>query len=139
MYVYEQTASKENGRDLGHGFHIHLLFEKTEESEVPSKIKKYIRAGFKAIMDVNNEGCFNIKVTPEKYLDDKIDYMLEKNLDDDHKDKEQKQEFDIIWRKQEKLDPYYIGGESGTLFDKITHISISPSSSHFCEGEGQDI
>lgn len=128
MYVYEQTASERNERELGHGFHIHLLFEKTEDAEAPSKLKKYIRNGFKNIMDVNNEACFKIIIAPEKYLDDKIDYMLDKNLDDDHKDKEEKQEFDKKWRQKEHLEEYYIEGEDGVLYQKLK--DLVPTENH---------
>jgi len=119
MYVYEQTASKQNERELGHGFHIHMVFEKTPEAEAPSKIKKYISNGFVKLMDVNNSACFHVKVMPSKYIPDKIDYMLDKNLDDDHKDKEEKQEYDVLWREQNNLQPYYIGGEEGELYESI--------------------
>lgn len=122
FYVYEQTASKENERELGHGFHIHMLFEKTKEAEAPSKIKKYIRSGFQSIMDVNNEACFKIHIMPERFIQDKIDYMLDKNLDDDHKDKEQKQECDVIWRQQEKLEPFYYYGNEGKVYEAFSKI-----------------
>lgn len=108
VYVYEQRASKENNKNIGTGFHTHLLIKRNMETNIKTwDIKARTKTAFKNITDVNNNKIFNYHNCPEEYVKDKINYMINKNLDEDHKDKEQKQDMDKEWRKLNKLKEIY--------------------------------
>ena len=108
VYVYEQRASKENNKNIGTGIHSHILIKRNMEANISIyDIKKRTKMAFKNITDVNNNKIFHYKNMPEKYVIDKINYMTNKNLDEEHKDKEQKQDMDKEWRKQNKLKEMY--------------------------------
>jgi len=124
IMAYEQRASLENGKPLGTGFHCHILMERTPDSEPANKIQKYIRAGFKNICDSNNNNILNFNNCPASYVDDKINYMINKNLDEDHKDKEQKQKYDKKFREKYQLQDLYIEGE-GEIITKYQNSIIA--------------
>jgi len=124
IMAYEQRASLQNGKPLGTGFHVHILMERTPDSEPPNKIQKYIRAGFKNICNSNNNNILNFNNCPANYVDDKINYLINKNLDEDHKDKEQKQIYDKKFREQYKLQDLYISGE-GDIISKYQNSLIT--------------
>ena len=108
VYVYEQRGSKENGKEAGTGHHCHILFQRDTEAGIKSwDVKKRSKTSFKSITDVDNNSIFNWHNCPEEYIQDKINYMTNKNLDEDHKDKEQKQSMDKEWRKTNKLKEIY--------------------------------
>lgn len=108
VYVYEQRGSKENKKPIGTGHHCHLLIKRNIEANVSIyDIKKRTKMSFKNITDVNNNKIFHYKNMPEKYVQDKINYMTNKNLDEEHKDKEQKQEMDVEWRIENDLKEMY--------------------------------
>jgi len=115
IMAYEQRASLENGKPLGYGFHCHILMMRTPDSEPASKIQKYIRNGFKQICNSENNNILNFKNCPSEYVSDKIKYLINKNIDEDHKDKEQKQILDKDFRKLHNLQDLYIEGEGDII------------------------
>lgn len=119
VMAYEQKASEENGEPIGFGFHCHILMERTEESEPSNKIQKYIRAGFKKVCDSQNKNVLYWKICPRQYIEDKINYFIDKNKDDDHIDKQNKQKYDVVWREKENLEFIYFSGVGDLINDYI--------------------
>jgi len=108
IYVYEQRASKENGKDMGEGLHSHLLIERDMSANVsPYDIQKRTRVAFKNVCDSQNKSILHFKQMPEEYIIDKFNYITNKNLDEEHIDKKQKQDYDKLWREQNLIKSYY--------------------------------
>lgn len=108
IYVYEQRASQENEKKIGEGLHCHLLIERDMSANVsPYDIQKRTRVAFKNICDSQNKSILHFKQMPEEFIIDKFNYITNKNLDEEHKDKEQKQEYDKIWRENNELKEFY--------------------------------
>lgn len=124
VMAYEQRASEENGKPLGSGFHCHILMERTDDSPPPSKIQKYIRAGFKKVCNSDNQNVLYWKNCPRQFVEDKINYFIDKNKDDDHIDKQNKQKLDVVWREKENLESIYFSGV-GDLINDYVRISTT--------------
>lgn len=111
IYVYEQRGSDKNEKEMGQGLHVHLLIERDMSANVsPYDIQKRTRIAFKSICDSQNKSILHFKQMPEEYIVDKLNYMTNKNLDEEHKDKEEKQEYDRVWRVENQLRNYYALG-----------------------------
>lgn len=132
-YVYEQRASQRNEKDMGDGLHAHLLLERNEEANIKMyDIKKRTKDSFRQITDVENSNIFYYKLMPEKFIIDKLNYMNNKNLDDEHQDKLEKQEYDKKWRNLNKLQDTYstfkisdyniVYNKNAEIFEKETKI-----------------
>lgn len=124
ILAYEQRASEENGKPMGTGFHCHFLMERTDDSEPSNKIEKYLRAGFGKVCDTHNKNIFYFKICPKQYVEDKIDYFIDKDKDDDHQDKAAKQKYDVLWRAIHNLKNLYIHGH-GELIKEYLRISTT--------------
>lgn len=119
-YVYEQRGSEENDKELGEGLHSHVLIERDMSANLsPYDIEKRTRTAFKHICDSENRSILHFKKTPNEYINDKIKYMINKDLDDEHKDKLQKQNFDKKFRKQNNIRSYYAVGELKKKYNEI--------------------
>lgn len=111
IYVYEQRGSEANEKNIGEGVHSHILIERDMSANVsPYDIQKRTRVAFKNICDSQNKSILHFKQMPEEYIIDKFNYLTNKNLDEDHKDKEEKQEYDKIWREKNLIKNYYALG-----------------------------
>ena len=119
---------------MGDGLHAHLLLERNEEANIKMyDIKKRTKDSFRQITDVENSNIFYYKLMPEKFIIDKLNYMNNKNLDDEHQDKLEKQEYDKKWRKLNKLQDNYctfkisdyniVYNKNGEIYEKETKIS----------------
>lgn len=121
IYVYEQRASKENSKDIGEGLHCHLLIERDMSANVsPYDIQKRTRIAFKNICDSQNKSILHFKQMPEEYIIDKFNYITNKNLDDEHLDKLQKQEYDKIWRKTNLIKNIYASNNLEKKYNEYT-------------------
>lgn len=108
IYVYEQRASENNNKSLGEGLHCHLLIERDMAANVsPYDIQKRTRIAFKNVCNSENKSILYFKQMPEEYIIDKFNYITNKNLDEEHKDKEEKQEYDKKFREKNDLKEYY--------------------------------
>ena len=108
IYVYEQRASERNEKMLGDGVHSHILIERDMSANVsPYDIQKRTRIAFKNVCDSSNKNILHFKQMPKEYIIDKFNYITNKNLDDEHKDKEEKQEYDKTFREQNDLQSFY--------------------------------
>lgn len=127
-YVYEQRASAENKKPIGTGHHVHLLIKRNLDANVSIyDIKKRCKNGFRCISDVDNSSIFHYKHMPEEYVQDKINYMTNKNLDEEHKDKEEKQEYDKKWRIENNLESIYNTLELTENNNMLVYKNASPS------------
>jgi predicted small secreted protein len=121
MYCVEQRS--DNEEEIGRGKHIHLYFKIHEENyEPPSKIIKYLKSTFKKLLNVNTKALW-IQPLKEEYVKDKIDYMLEKNKDGEHEEKERKSQMDKIYRETNNLDDYYTNIPYEEIYNQAEVVS----------------
>ena len=119
-YVYEQRASRENKKELGEGLHTHILIERDMSANIsPFDIEKRTRTAFKQVCDSDNRSILHFKKCPKEFVNDKINYMLNKDLDDEHQDKLLKQEYDEIFRQRNNIKNYYAVGELKKIYNEI--------------------
>ncbi len=103
------------------GIHYHILINKhnialsTMKRKIQNKFKKFIGDG-----ELN--ALLNVQLKEYKYLKDKMDYIMGKNKYGI--EKQEKQELDIKFRKEEHLPDYW--SFEGLVTDKNPQIS-SPS------------
>lgn len=103
MWVVEQRGHNEE--TLGKGIHVHMLIKRKLDYK-PYKCMKYLRNGCKKIVgNINNDNHVFIKVIGDEYAKDKIMYMSPGGKNGDGKDK--KQDMDVIYRKNQGLEPFY--------------------------------
>lgn len=100
IYSYEQRG--ETLKDIGEGFHVHILFHKSNEL-CPKKYSDYITNSFKSL--VGNDKCIDIKFYPKAFHQDKLDYLNGKKWDEE---KLPKLHIDQVWRKSHDLKTIYI-------------------------------
>jgi len=100
LLCYEQRG--ENDETKGRGFHVHILIEHNPMK--PSHIKRELANTLKDIMDVENYHILNIKHIDSTEAKRKINYIIGTKKE---AEKHTKQHYDIIWRKEMNLDPYY--------------------------------
>lgn len=104
MYVLEQRGNTEE--DQGKGFHAHILAKRNLNYK-PFKTHECIRNTCKHL--VKNKKCnktINIQNIGSEFAEDKKEYILGEKLGEG---KDEKQEIDIIWRKNNNLNKYYNG------------------------------
>lgn len=101
IYVLEQRGSKSD--EAGKGFHSHILLRRNI-SYKPSKIKENAKNTFKQVCEVNNPSILNIQFIGESFAKDKQDYITACKTGEG---KDLKQEIDIVWRKQNNIEPFY--------------------------------
>jgi len=113
MYVIEQRGA--NRDEVGKGKHVHLYFKIVEQNYMyPSKVIERMKSTLKKVVNVNTKALW-IQILKEEYVKDKILYMIDKNIDNEHEDKQQKQEMDQIYREINNLDNYYTNMEEDLL------------------------
>lgn len=128
IYVYEQRGSAENDKNLGEGLHCHILLERDMSANVsPYDIQKRTRVAFKKVCDSQNKSILYFKACPEEYVVDKFNYMTNKNLDDEHKDKEQKQEYDKIWREDNEIPEIVAFGSLEEKYNEYIGTGCQPN------------
>ncbi len=106
LYVFEQVG--ESLKDLGNGFHFHLLLLTTPDRPKPSELAKNFKNTFKNICNIKTGACHIITKCPSEFVQDKIDYMLGKK---DGIGKDIKQVADRLWRKSLKIKNFYCSKE----------------------------
>ncbi len=102
LYVYEQVG--ESYKELGKGFHFHLLIRTTPDRPKPCKMSKNLKNTFKRICNINTGACQVITKCPSQFVKDKIQYMIGKKTG---LGKDVKQVSDTLWRNSLKLKKYY--------------------------------
>lgn len=105
LYVIEQRG--ESMEELGKGFHAHILINKGDHRF--SHMSREFANTFKKLCDVSNPHCFNVSLCKPTDLYKRQNYMISRKSD---ATKWIKQDFDVIFRKERFLQPYY-----GELFD----------------------
>jgi len=113
--VFEQRGTVETG-DVGRGFHAHILFKRhlpLDKGLPPSNIKRNLKQSFANYCDTNNDNIFNIRFVGEDFAFDKLDYIkgTKTGIGKDLIKKDVKQLADVVWRKENNLEPFY-----GSLF-----------------------
>lgn len=136
IYVYEQRGSENNEKEIGQGIHAHILIERDMSANVsPYDIQKRTRIAFKSVCDSQNKSILHFKQMPEEYIIDKFNYITNKNLDEEHKDKEEKQEYDKIWREKNLIKNNYALGNLKLKYDN--YIKCPPERKILNEEEKQ--
>ena len=105
-WVFEQRGN--NNDTIGNGFHAHILIEK-HNCEF-GKMKSQITNKFKKFVGIVSDNTINIQKKKREWLNDKLEYIMGKKYDEG---KPEKQEIDLIWRKNNNLENYY-------TFDTLT-------------------
>ncbi|AXH73704.1 MAG: putative replicase [Cressdnaviricota sp.] len=113
--VFEQRGTIEQG-DVGRGFHAHILFKRhlpLNKGKTPSDLKRNLKQSFKNYCDTKQNSCFNIRFIGTDFAYDKLDYIkgTKTGIGKDLIKKDVKQLADVVWRKQNNLEPFY-----GSLF-----------------------
>lgn len=120
MYVVEQRGAIEE--EIGKGKHIHLYFKIKEETyEPPSKIIKYLKSTYKKLLNVETKALW-IQPLKQEYVKDKVNYMIDKNIDGEHEDKKEKQQMDKKFRENNNLLNYYTNINPEALLSMISVI-----------------
>lgn len=96
LYRYEQRGETEE--ELGRGFHVHILFDKSDQIS-PAQIIKYTQNSFKYI--TGNSKHIDIKIYPYEYRKEKEDYLNGIKWD---KEKEEKLKIDKLFREKNGLN-----------------------------------
>lgn len=118
MYVVEQRGAIEE--EIGKGKHIHLYFKISEEKyQPPSKIIDRMKNTLKDVVNVETKALW-IQILKPEYVKDKVNYMIDKNIDGQHEDKEEKQQMDKIFRENNNLLNYYTNINPETLLTIIS-------------------
>lgn len=99
LYVLEQRG--ENAEECGKGLHAHILVKRNLNYK-PCKFILNTKNTFKNI--VGNEKHIHIQICGEDFKNDKILYITGKNKDDS---KSIKQEYDTVYRANNKLSEFY--------------------------------
>lgn len=100
VYVIEQRG--ENEEELGKGFHIHALIDKGDYRF--SHCVREFKTSFNRMCDTSNIHCFNVSYCKDIDISKRLNYMLGQKKDES---KWKKQEFDIVYRKENGFKPYY--------------------------------
>lgn len=100
-YAFEQRATAPE--EAGKGFHVHILMRRNLNYK-PCKIKSNMCNTMKNICDVNDNRVFNIQWIGEEFARDKLQYITGGKTGDG---KDQKQNIDVIFRKNEDLEVLY--------------------------------
>ncbi len=106
MYVLEQRGK--TAEEQGKGFHAHILAKRNLNYK-PFKTHECIRNTCKNL--VKNAKCnktINIQNIGFDFAEDKKEYILGTKTGEG---KDEKQEIDIIWRKNNNLNKYYNGSQ----------------------------
>nr|QNG40987.1 hypothetical protein [Pygoscelis antarcticus]QNG40989.1 hypothetical protein [Pygoscelis antarcticus]QNG40991.1 hypothetical protein [Pygoscelis antarcticus]QNG40994.1 hypothetical protein [Pygoscelis antarcticus]QNG40996.1 hypothetical protein [Pygoscelis antarcticus] len=101
LYVIEQRG--ENETDIGKGVHTHILLKLTKHKK-QSEITREIKNTWKKVLDVDNYHILNIKYIDDLEQKRKQNYILGTKTESV---KHLKQAYDIIYRKNNKLQKYY--------------------------------
>lgn len=101
VYVIEQRGENEN--DIGKGVHTHILLKLTKHKK-QSEITREIKNTWKKVLDVDNYHILNIKYIDDLEQKRKQNYILGTKTESV---KHLKQAYDIIFRKNNKLQKYY--------------------------------
>lgn len=107
LYVLEQRG--ENEKELGKGFHAHMIIEKEETKQYTQAIKEFGRS-FSKVCDTSNYHLFNGSKIKEIDISKRRNYILGQKADEN---KHLKQQMDVIWRQKEFLKSYYGNYEIG--------------------------
>lgn len=101
-YAFEQRGT-EKEKNIGKGFHCHLIFKRNLAYKPSDLIKKIKRSAGKIVGNINNNNQLNFATIGEEYAKDKYTYIngLKKA------EKTEKQMGDITFRKKEKILKIY--------------------------------
>lgn len=102
MYVVEQRGTCED--TMGTGFHAHLLLKRSMTYK-PGKVQKHSMNSWKRMTYVYNPQIFNFHWCPQKYIEDKKEYMRVGGKTGDGK--ELKQQIDSVWREKNNIQTFY--------------------------------
>lgn len=100
--IVEQRGTLE--KDLGKGFHAHIILKRKEGGKPPSEITRNLKRSWEKYTTVDRKEIFNIQYIDEEFLLDKYDYMFGEKKD---KEKIPKQEADKTFRKQNNIPEFY--------------------------------
>jgi len=107
IYVIEQRGT--NADEVGKGFHAHVLFRHNDKSY--ANLVRNLRSTFKKACDTTSTTWFkklNIKCCKtQQDVINRLQYMIGTKKEMDGHNKAIKQEYDIVFRQQVKLDPHY--------------------------------
>lgn len=95
-------------KDLGKGFHTHILFKRHTPLKTglpPSNIIQKIKTSWKNYLNINNSQIFNVQVINETFAIDKLEYMLGVKT---QPGKKEKQDGDKLFRYKNKI-PKHLG------------------------------
>ena len=102
--IYEQRGIDE--KTSGKGFHAHILFKRHTplgEGLPPTQIRRNTKDSFKKFMNVSNPQILNFQFVDIKFAQDKINYIKNPK---DSKEKRDKQDQDVLWRRDNDLPPF---------------------------------
>lgn len=104
MYVIEQRETTFDPSKNFVGQHVHLLLKRNTNKYCFSQVKRNAKATWDLWCDVNNESIFNIRECPERFVKDKVAYMLGLKTGEN---KPEKVAVDKVWRQALKIKEFY--------------------------------
>lgn len=104
MYVIEQRETTFDPSQNFVGQHVHLLLRRNTNKYCFSQVKRNAKATWDLWCDVNNDSIFNIRECPERFIKDKVNYMLGLKTGNN---KPEKVEVDKVWRQALKIKEFY--------------------------------
>ena len=101
-WTFEQRGTTD--QDMGTGFHAHIILEKYNIA--PSKLKTIMKNKFSkfVVVDKYIDNKINILEKKPEFLQDKLDYIMGKKIDED---KPMKVETDKKWREKLGMKLFY--------------------------------
>jgi len=103
LMVFEQRGIDDS--EIGKGFHSHILIYR--KGKKFNEIKREFQSSFRKVCDSDNPAVLNFRMCKDEDLDKRIKYItgIKKVYDDNMKDI--KQQYDILFRQKNNLEPYY--------------------------------
>jgi len=106
IYAYEQVGTSSDM--VGHGKHFHALI--FLNGKKLSHMKREFKSTFKYIIDFDHDNLdnfYNFKPCVEKDIKNRINYIVGDKHSTAATQKDVKQQYDIIFRQQKGIKPYY--------------------------------
>lgn len=104
MYVIEQRETTFDPSKNFVGQHVHLLLRRNTNKYCFSQVKRNAKATWDLWCDTDKDYLFNIHECPERFIKDKVEYMLGQKTGEN---KPEKQEVDKVWRQANKIKEFY--------------------------------
>lgn len=104
MYVIEQRKTTFDPSLNFVGQHVHLLLKRNTNKYCFSQVKRNSKNTWDEWCDSDNPQIFNIHECPERFIKDKVDYMLGLKTG---KNKPEKVAVDKVWREHLKIKEFY--------------------------------